>query len=64
MDWPRRSYRVQFKEEDEEADRGNDRKTTSKSGLILRKAENSEEWRKLVINSTMVPQRLAELRDR
>ena len=31
----RLSYRKQFKEEDEEADRRNDRKTTSKSGLAL-----------------------------
>ena len=29
------SYREQFKEGDEEADRGNDGKTTSKSGLAL-----------------------------
>ena len=35
LDWPRVSYREQFKEEDEEADRGNDGKTTSKSGLAL-----------------------------
>ena len=35
LDWPRLSYREQFKEGDEEADRGNDRKTTSKSGLAL-----------------------------
>ena len=35
LDWPRLSYREQFKEEDEEADRGNDGKTTSKSGLAL-----------------------------
>ena len=34
-DWPRLSFREQFKEEDEEVDRGNDGKTTSKSGLIL-----------------------------
>ena len=33
--WPRLSYREQFKEEDEEADRGNDGKTTSKSGLAF-----------------------------
>ena len=33
MDWPRLSYREQFKEADEEADRGNDVKTSSKSGL-------------------------------
>ena len=35
LDWPRISYREQFKEEDEEADRGNDGKTTSKSVLAL-----------------------------
>ena len=35
MDWPRLSYREQFKDGDEEADRGNDGKTTSKSGLAL-----------------------------
>ena len=35
LDWPRLSYREQFKEGDEEADRGNDRKTTSKSGRAL-----------------------------
>ena len=35
MDWPRLSYREQFKEGDEEADRGNDGKTTSKGGLAL-----------------------------
>ena len=35
VDWPRLSYTEQFKEEDEEADRGNDGKTTSKSGLAL-----------------------------
>ena len=56
----------QFKEEDEEADRGNDGKTTSKSELalneismLLRIAENREEWKKLVVKSTVVP-----LRDR
>ena len=35
LDWPRLSDREQFKEGDEEADRGNDGKTTSKSGLAL-----------------------------
>ena len=34
LDWPRLSYRKQFKEGDEESDRGNDGKT-SKSGLAL-----------------------------
>ena len=33
--WTGQNYREQFKEGDEEADRGNDRKTTSKSGLAL-----------------------------
>ena len=32
--------------------------------IILRKAENREEWGKLVIKSTVVPQRSARLRDR
>ena len=34
-DWPRLSYWEQYKEGDKEADRGNDGKTTSKSGLAL-----------------------------
>ena len=33
LDWPRLSYREQFKEGDEEAVRGNDVKTTSRNGL-------------------------------
>ena len=33
--WTGQDYREQFKEEDEEADRGKDGKTTSKSGLAL-----------------------------
>ena len=42
---------------------------SSKNGLALngisyRKAENREEWRKLVVKSTVVPQRSARLRDR
>ena len=54
----------------EEADRGNDGKTTSKEwtglewNIILRRAENLEEWRKLVVKSTVVPQRSARLLDR
>ena len=35
LDWPRLSNREQFKEEDKEAGRGNDGKTTSESGLAL-----------------------------
>ena len=35
LDWPRLSYREQFKEGDEEAERGNDGKTTSTTGLAL-----------------------------
>ena len=31
--------------------------------MLLRKAENREEWRKLVVKSTAVPQRSARLRD-
>ena len=32
--------------------------------IILRKAENREVWRKLVVKSTVVPQRSARLLDR
>ena len=32
--------------------------------ILLRKAENREEWRKLVVKSAVVPQRTARLRDR
>ena len=32
--------------------------------IVLRKAENREEWRKLVVKSTVVPQRSTRLRDR
>ena len=35
LDWSRQSYREQFKEEVEDADRGYDGKTTPKSGLAL-----------------------------
>ena len=35
LDWPKLSYKEQIKEGDEEADRENDGKTTSKSGLAL-----------------------------
>ena len=52
-DWPTLSYREQYKEGVEEADSGNDGKTTSKSGLDfngtiycgkLRTAKNGESW--------------------
>ena len=68
--WTGKDYREQFKEGDEEADRGNDGKTTSKSGLALNeisyygKSRTVSEWRKLVVKSTVVPQRSARLRDR
>ena len=32
--------------------------------ILLRKAENREEWRRLVVKSTVVSQRSARLRDR
>ena len=32
--------------------------------IILRKAENRKEWRKLVVKSKVVPQRSARLQDR
>ena len=65
LDWPRLFYREQFKEGDEEADRGNDGKTTSQSelalnGIILRKAENREEWRKLVFTIYSVAPKVSQ----
>ena len=57
LDWPRLSYREQFKEGDEEADRRKDGWTGLEWNTLLRKAENREEWRKLVVKSTVVPQR-------
>ena len=53
LDWQRLSYREQFKEGDEEADRGNDGNTTSESGLAsnginyygkLRTARSGGSW--------------------
>ena len=38
--------------------------TVLECNTMLRKAENREEWRKLVLKSTVVPQRSARLRDR
>ena len=38
--------------------------TGLEGNIILREAENREEWRKLVVKSTVVPQRSAKLRDR
>ena len=32
--------------------------------IVLRKVENREEWRELVVKSTVVPQRPARLRNR
>ena len=60
-DWPRQSYKEQFKEGDEEADRGNDGEDNIKEwtglewNMLPRKAENRKEWRKLVVKSTVVP---------
>ena len=39
-------------------------RTSLEWNIILRKAENREEWRKLVVKSAVVPQRSARLRDR
>ena len=69
LDWSRLSYMEQFKEGDKEADRkrweDNIKEWTGLGwNIILRKAENSEEWRKMVLKSTVVPKRSARLRDR
>ena len=70
MDWPRLFYREQFKKGDKEADRGNDGKTTSKSGLALNgisyygKLRTARSGGSMVVKSTVVPQRSASLWDR
>ena len=69
LDWPRLSYREQFKEETKrqtEETMGRQRQGVNWPWmeLQLRKAENRKEWRKLVVKSTVVPQRSARLRDR
>ena len=38
--------------------------TSLEWNIILQTAENREEWRRLVVKSTVVPQRSARLRDR
>ena len=52
------------KGEEDKADRGRDGKTTSGSRQAWRAVENWENWRKLVAKSSVVPQRLSQLRDR
>ena len=69
LHWSRLSYGEQFKEGDEEADRRNDGEDSIKEwtdrewNSRLRKAENREEWRKVVVKSTVVPQQSVRLRD-
>ena len=61
---PRLSHREQFKQGDEEADRGNDGKTTSTSGLALNGINYCGKPRSWLKKSPAVPQRSARLRDR
>ena len=67
-DWPRLSYREHVKEGDEEADRGNDGKPKSKSGLAFNGVSYYGKLRtvsgKLVVKSTVVPQQSARLQNR
>ena len=64
LQWPRLSYRDQFKEGDEEVDRGNMKEWTGLEwNILVRKAKNREEWRKLVIKSKVVPQRSERRRE-
>ena len=64
LGWPRLTYREQYKEGDEEADKENDGKTGLEWNIILWKAKKHEEWRNLVVKSPVVPQRSAKLQDR
>lgn len=62
LDWLILYYREQYKEVDEEVDRENDVNIILKNGqvlneilnIILRKVENWEEWRKLVVKFLVV----------
>ena len=67
--WPKLSCKVQWKGEEDQADRGRGGKTTSGNGQAWsspspRTVKNREKWRKLVLKSSVVPQRPSPLRDR
>ena len=67
--WPKPSCKAQWKGEEDKTDRGRGGKTTSgRTGPGFAKSqravENKEKWRKLVVKSSVVPQRPSRLRNR
>ena len=58
------SRRETKRQTDETMGRQHQRVTGLEWNTIPRKEENREEWRKLVVKSTVVPERSARLRDR
>ena len=61
--WSKRSWKAQWKGEEDKADKGRGGKT---SGIAKsqRAVENREKWRKLVAKSSVVPKRPSQLRDK
>ena len=66
QDYPtgNRSRRETKRQTEETMGRQHQRVDRSEWNTKLRKAENFEEWKKLVVKPTVVPQRSARLRDR
>ena len=66
--WPKTSCKAQWKEEEDKADRRRGGKTTSENGQAWSspspRGQWREKWRKLVVKSSVVSQRLSRLRHR
>ena len=62
--WPKPSSKAQWKGEEDKADRGRGEKTTSGNGQTWSSLSPREKWRKLVVKSSVVPQRPPRLRDK
>ena len=70
--WPKPSCKTRWKGKDDKADRRKDRKTTSEkwqakslpSPTGQRRTKNKEQWRRLIVRSSVVSKRPSQLRDR
>ena len=66
--WPKPSCKAQWKGEEDKADRRWEDNTKEWTDLEFTKSQravkNREKWRKLVVKSSVVPQRPSRLRDR
>ena len=62
--WPKPSWKAQWRGEEDKADRGRGGKTTSGNGQAWDSpSPRTENWRKLVAKSSVVPQRPSRLKD-